>query len=76
MEAKVKYLQSQLGQLLEERRRSLRNTRGPPKQGPQIEPEEEESHSNDSSSEKGEGGRPFQSSGGGNLDFKVDIPEF
>jgi len=29
LEAKVKYLQTQLGQLLEEKRRNLRNSRSP-----------------------------------------------
>jgi len=76
LEAKVKYLQTQLGQLLEEKRRNLRNSRSPTEQGPRIDLEEEESYPHESSSEEGEGGRPFRSSGGGNLDFKVDIPEF
>ena len=76
LEAKVKYLQTQLGQLLEEKRRHLRNSRSPTEQGPRIDPDEEESYPHESSSEEGEEGRPFRSSGGGNLDFKVDIPEF
>jgi len=76
LEARVKYLQTQLGQLLEEKRRSLRNSRSPTEQGPRIDPEEEGSHPHESSSEEDEGGRPFRPSGGGNLDFKVDIPEY
>ena len=54
----------------------MRNSRSPTEQGRRIDPEEDESHSHESSSEEGEGGRPFRSSGGGNLDFKVDILEF
>ena len=54
----------------------MSNSRSPTEQGPRIEPEEQESYPYDSSSEEGEGERPFRSSGGGNLDFKVDIPEF
>ena len=50
----------------------MRNSRRPTEQGPWIEPEEAESHPHDSSSEEGEGGRPFRSSGGNNLDFKVE----
>jgi len=76
LEAKVKYLQTQLGQLLEEKRRSSRNSRNPKEQGPRIDLEKEESYPHESSSEEGERGRPFRSSEGGNLDFMVDIPEF
>jgi len=76
LEANVKYFQTQLRQLLEEMRRNLRNSRNPTKQGPRIDPEEEESYPHESSSEEGEGGRPFRSSGGCNLNFRVDIPEF
>jgi len=54
----------------------LRNSRRPTEKGPQIDPEEEESYPHESSSEEGKGGRPFRLSGGGNLDFKVDIPEY
>ena len=54
----------------------MRNSRSPTEQGPWIKPEEEESYPNDSSSEEGEGGRPFQSSGGNKLDFRVDVPKF
>ena len=76
LEAKVKYLQTQLGQLLEEKRRYMRNSRSPTEQHPRFDLEEEESFPKGSSSEEDEGRRPLQSSGGGNLDFKVDIPEF
>lgn len=76
LEAKVKYLQTQLGQLLEEKRRYMRNSRSPTEQHPRVDLEEEESYPNDSSSEEGEGRRPFRSSGGGNLDFKAEIPKF
>jgi len=54
----------------------LRDSRSPTEEGPRLEPKEEESHPNDSSSEESKEGRPFQPKGGGNLDFKVDIPEF
>ena len=71
LEAQVKYLQTQLGQLLEEKRWNLRNSRSSTEQGPRIEPEEEESHPNDSSSEEGEGGRPFRSSGEATLILRL-----
>jgi len=54
----------------------MRNSWSPTKQRPRIDPEEEESYPHESSSEEGEGGRLFRSSGGSNLDFKVDLPEF
>ena len=76
VEAENKYLQKQLGQLLEERRRGLRNSRSPTDQEVRFRPEGEESHPHGSSSEGEEEGRPFRSRGGNNLDFKVDIPEF
>jgi len=76
LEAKGKYLQTQLGQLLEEKGRSLGNSKSPTEQGPWIDPEEEERYPHESSSEEGERGRPFWSSEGDNLDFKVDIPTF
>ena len=76
LEAKIKYLQTQLGQLLEEKRRGMRNSRSPTEQGPRIDPEEEGSYPHESSSDEGEGRRPLRPSGGGNFDFKVDIPEF
>jgi len=43
---------------------------------PRFEPEGEKSHPNGSSSDESEERRPFQPKGGGNLNFKVDIPEF
>jgi len=76
VEAQNKYLQKQLGQLLEERRRDLRNSRSPTEQEVHLGPEEEGSHPHGSSSEGEEEGRPFRSRGGNNLDFKVDLPEF
>ena len=76
VEAPNKYLQKQLGKLLEERRRGLRNSRSPPDQEVHSRPEEEESHPRGSSSEGEEDRRPFRPRGGNNLDFKVDIPEF
>ena len=76
MEAQNKYLQKQLGQLLEEKRRALRNSRSPTEQEVCFRPEGEESHPHGSSNEGEEEGRPFLSRGGNNLDFKVDIPEF
>ena len=66
----------QLGRLLEERRRGLRNSRSPIDQEVRCRPEEEGSHPHGSSSEGEEEGRSFRSRGGNNLDFKVDIPEF
>ena len=50
LEAKVKYLQTQPGQLLEEKRRSLRNSRSPTEQRPQIDLEGDESYLHESSS--------------------------
>jgi len=76
VEAQNKYLQKQLGQLLEERRMVLRNSRSPTDQEVRFRPEGEESYPHGSSSEGEEEGRPFRSRGGNNLDFKVDIPEF
>ena len=75
LEAQNKYLQKQLGKLMDERR-GLRNSRSPPKQEVRSRVEEEESHPRGSSSEGEEDGRPFRPRGGSNLDFKVDIPEF
>jgi len=69
VEAQNKYLQKQLGQLLEERRRGLRNSRSPMDQEVRLGLEEEGSHPHGSSSEREEG-RPFRSRGGNNLDFK------
>ena len=76
VEDQNKYLQKQLGQLLAERRRGLRNSRSPMDQEVRCRPEEEGSHPHGSSSEGEKEERPFQSRGGNNLDFKVDIPEF
>ena len=76
MKAQKKYLQKQLVQLLEERRRGLRNWRSLTKQEARFRPEGEESHPRGSSSEGEEEGSPFRSRGGNNLDFKVDIPKF
>ena len=76
LEAQNKYLQRQLGKLIEERRRGLRNSRSPPEQEARSRLEEEESHPHGSSSEGEEEGRPFRPRGGNNLNFKVDIPEF
>ena len=50
VEALDKYLQTQLGQLLEEKRRSMRNSRSPTKQGPRIYLEGDESYLHESSS--------------------------
>ena len=76
LEAQVKYLQTRLGQLLEEKRRSLRSSRSPTEQDARFAPEGEESHLNGSSSDEDEGRRPFRPRGGSNLDLKVDIPKF
>jgi len=76
LEAQVKYLQTQLDQLLEEKRRNLRSPRSPTEQDTQFAPEGEESHPNGSSSEGPEGRGPFRPRGGCNQDFKLDIPEF
>jgi len=76
MEAQNKYLQKQLGQLLEERRRGLRNWRSPTRQEACFRPKGEDRHPYGSSSEGEEEGRPFRSRGGNNLDIKVDILEF
>jgi len=76
MEAQIKYLQSQLGKLMEEKRRSLRSARSPVEQDARFEPEREESHPNGSSGEGEEERRSSRCRGSNNLDFKVDIPEF
>ena len=76
MEAKIKYLKTQLGHLVEDKRRSLRNPRSPTEQGPRIDPKEEGSYPHEWSSDEGEGRRPFRPSRGGNLDFKVDIAKY
>jgi len=76
LEAQNKYLQKQLGKLMDERRRGLRNSRSHLEQEARSRLEEEESHPRGSSSEGEEDGRPFQPRGGSDLDFKVDIPEF
>jgi len=68
LEAQVKYLQSQLGQFLEKKRRSLRNSRSLTKQGPPFELEGDESHPNGSFSDESEERRPFRPRGRGNLD--------
>jgi len=75
VEAQNKYLQKQLGQLMEERRRGLRNSRSPTDQEVRFRPEGEENHPHGSSSEGEQEGRPFRSRGGNNLNFKVDILE-
>jgi len=76
IEAEIKNLQSQLGKLMEEKRRRLRNSRSPMEQGARFTSEGEESHPNESKSEGEEERGPFRPRGGNNLDFKVDIPEF
>jgi len=76
LEAQNKYLKKQLGKLVDERRRGLRNSRSPLDQEAHSTLEKEESHPRGSSSEGEEDGRPFRPRGGNNLDFKVDIPEF
>ena len=76
MEAQIKYLQSQLGKLMEEKRRGLKNSRSPTKQGARFTPEGEESHPNEFLSKGEEEKGHFWPRGGNNLDFKVDIPEF
>ena len=69
MQAQIKYLRAQLGQLMDEKRRGLRNSRSPTEQ-------REASPPNSSSSEEEGEGRPFRTRGNNNLDFRVDIPEF
>jgi len=51
LEAQVKYLQSQLGQMLKEKRRNLRSSRSASKQADSDDSEEEESNSLDDSGE-------------------------
>ena len=77
MEAQIKYLQAQLKQFMDEKRRSLRNSRSPPEEGGRFIPKGEGSHPNGSSSgEEEEEERPYRTRGNNNLDFRVDIPEF
>jgi len=76
LEAQVKYLQTQLGQLLEEERRSLRSSRSLTEQDAWSAPEGDESHPNGYSSDEDTGRRPFRRKGGSNLDFKDNIPKF
>jgi len=76
LEAQIKYLQTQIGQLRQEKGMGLRNSRSPMEQGPWFELEREESNPNASSSEEGEARRPFRPRERSHLDFKVNIPEF
>ena len=76
MEARVKYLQSQLQRLMRERRNNLRDS---PIPSESCEPGESDSDFNPFGSQgrasKGSG-RHGRHQGGGFNDFKVDIPEF
>ena len=76
LEAQVKYLQTQLGQLMKERNRWLHGQNSPRVREDPLEAREEERRQLSSSSEDGEGlgsPRPRRES---HLDFRVDIPEF
>jgi len=71
LEAQVKYLQTQLGQLLKERRRWMRGSSSPP-----LEIREEEVRQGSSSSDDGDVGGSQRPRREGHRDFRVDIPEF
>jgi len=74
--ARVKYLQTELGQLVEEKRSGMRNARSPTEQRYPEEPAGEERNPYIFYSQDGEARRPFQPRERSHLDFKVDIPEF
>jgi len=72
----VRYLQTQLGQLMKERRRWLRGSNSPGAREDPLEVREEDKRQVSSSSEDGDGvgsPRPRRES---HLNFRVDIPEF
>jgi len=79
LEAQVEYLQSQLGEMLQEKGRNLRSSRSASKQADSNDSEEEESNSRGDSGEdvyatrSRRHHRPHDRSCS---DFKVDIPEF
>jgi len=72
----VKYLQTQLGQLMKERRRWIRGFNSPGEREEPLEAREEDMRQVSSSSEEGDevgSPRPRRES---HLDFRVDISEF
>jgi len=76
LEAQVKYLQTQLGQLMKERRRWIRGFNSPGEREEPLEAREEDMRQVSSSSEEGDevgSPRPRRES---HLDFRVDISEF
>jgi len=76
LEAQVKYLQTQLGQLLKERRRWIRGSNSPQNQDEPLENREEKMQQGSSSSDDGISMRSTRPRREAHLDFRVDIPEF
>jgi len=76
LEAQVKYLQTQLGQLLKERRRWRQGSNSPRNQETPTGDREEETPLGDSSSDEGNSIRTPWPRREAHLDFRVDIPEF
>ena len=76
LEAQVKYLQTQLGQLLKERRRWIRGSNSPRNQEEPVEDREEEMQQGSSFSDDGVSTRSTRPRREAHLDFRVDIPEF
>ena len=76
MDSQVKYLQTQLGQLLEEKRRWNRSSNSPHNCVVSDESEREKNSIQGSSSEEGIIRRPQGRREGNFGDFNVDVPEF
>jgi len=76
LEAQVKYLQTQLGQLLRERQRWMRGSNSPRDQEDPVEPRVEELPQGSSSSDDEDASRSVQPRRESYLDFRVDIPKF
>jgi len=76
IEAQVKYLQTQLGQLLEEKRKWNRSPNSSHTRVDSDESEREENNIQGNSSEEDTIRRPRRRREGNFGDFKVDIPEF
>ena len=76
LEAQVKYLQTQLGQLMKERRRWMRGSNSPRNREEPVVNREEELAQGTSSSDDEISMRSFRPRREAHLDFRVDIPEF
>jgi len=76
LEAQVKYLQTQLGQLLKERRRWIRGSNSPRNQDEPVVNREEKMQQGFSSSDDGTSIRSTRPRREAHLDFRVDILKF